>query len=145
MLSVERLMQGQLNPRSFESIQRWLVSWMAAELDLEAEGIDANQTFLSHGMDSMHAMMLAGDLEAALGTRLAPTLVWDYPTIKALGEFVVIEANRDNQSHDLPRPDVSSGRMPADAADPKALLSRLDGMSEEDMDLLLDEYLKTSK
>ena len=61
-------MQGQLDPRSFVSTQRWLISWLAAELDLDADGIDAHQTFLSYGMDSMHAMMLAGDLEAALGT-----------------------------------------------------------------------------
>jgi acyl carrier protein len=145
MFSVERLMQGPLDPRSFESTQRWLVSWMAAELDLEAEAIDADQTFLSYGMDSMHAMMLAGDLEAALGTRLAPTLVWDYPTIKALGEFVVNEAYRENQKGDLARPAVSNGRMPAESADPRALLAQLDGMSEEDMDLLLGEYLKTTK
>jgi acyl carrier protein len=135
-------MQGQLDPRSFESTQRWLVSWMAAELDLDAEAVDANQTFLSYGMDSMHAMMLAGDLEAALGTRLTPTLVWDYPTIKALGEFVVLQACRENQSEGLPRPDVSSGGMPAD---PKVLLSRLDGMSEDDMDILLEQYLQTSE
>jgi hypothetical protein len=90
-------------------------------------------------------MMLAGDLEVALGTRLSPTLAWDYPTIKALGEFVVTQASRENQG-DSPRlPEVSNGRMPADAADPNVLLSRLDGMSEEDMDLLLNHYLKTSE
>ncbi len=138
-------MQGQLDPRSFVSTQRWLISWLAAELDLDADGIDAHQTFLSYGMDSMHAMMLAGDLEAALGTRLSPTLAWDYPTINALGEFVVTQASRESQSDDSRLSDVSSGRMPIDAADPKALLSRLDGMSEEDMDTLLNQYVQASK
>jgi acyl carrier protein len=137
-------MQGQLDARSLESTQRWLVSWLVAELDLDADGIDASQTFLSYGMDSMNAMMLAGDLEAALGTRLSPTLAWDYPTINALGEFVVTEASREKPSNGLPRSDVSSRPIPADAADPKALLSQLDGMSEEDMDLLLSEYSKVS-
>jgi acyl carrier protein len=138
-------MQVQLDPRSFELTQEWLISWMATELDLDAEGIDPHQTFLSYGMDSMHAMMLAGDLEVALGTRLSPTLAWDYPTISVLGEFVVTQASRENQSDDLRLPDGSNGRMPVNAADPKALLSRLDGMSEEDMDTLLNQYLQTSE
>ena len=35
------------------------------------------------------AMMLVGDLEDSLGLRLSPTLVWDYPTMEKLAQYVV--------------------------------------------------------
>ena len=57
----------------------WLIDWLARELGIEREKIDASQSFLGYGMDSVQAMTMVGDLEANLEVRLPPTLAWDFP------------------------------------------------------------------
>jgi acyl carrier protein len=126
---------------TLEAIQGWLVDWAAAELDLDPMEIDPHQAFLSYGMDSMHAMMLVGDLEGKLGTRLSPTLAWDYPTINDLARHVVEEVASLRTAESV-SPAVQPGRViPSHEPDAAAILSQLDGMSEEDMDSLLEQYL----
>ena len=134
----------QIDLKSSDSVQAWLAHWMTSELSLDDTGIDPDRAFLSYGMDSMHAMMLVGDLEGSIGTRLPPTLAWDYPTVRALAEHVVAKAASLSASQD-PVPEttftqVKSGGEP----DARAILSRLDGISEEELDSLLLEYLNTS-
>src|SRR4051812_42583460 len=84
----ELSMQAHLDVQSVESVKQWLAGWMEDELGLDRTGIDPTQAFLSYGIDSMHAMMLVGDLEGGIGMRLPPTLVWDYPTIQDLAGHV---------------------------------------------------------
>jgi acyl carrier protein len=43
---------------------------------------------VSYGLDSVHSMMLVGDLEDALQNRFPPTLAWDYPTVEAMAEYL---------------------------------------------------------
>ena len=43
-------------------------------------------------MDSVHAMMMTGDLEEHLGLRLSPTVTWDHPTIDALSSHLATTA-----------------------------------------------------
>jgi acyl carrier protein len=137
------MMEQQIDTRSVESVQKWLMDWMQVELSLDPSEIDPGNAFLSYGMDSVHAMMLVGDLEGRLGTQLSPTLAWDYPTVHALAEHVVVRAsspatgaNRSTNVH--PHLPVSPATQ-----DARALLSQLDGMSEEEMDALLEQYSST--
>src|SRR5262249_32987177 len=77
----EPAMSLQSAPRlaSTESLKAWLIAWLASEQGVEREAIDPSQAFLSYGLDSVQAMSMIGDLEAALSRRLPPTLAWDYP------------------------------------------------------------------
>jgi acyl carrier protein len=66
----------------------WLFDWMAQEMGMDREKIDARQSFLSYGMDSVQAMTMVGDLEAKLEVRLPPTLAWDFADIDSLANHL---------------------------------------------------------
>ena len=106
----------------------WIGAWIARELKLERGQIDADKTFVRYGMDSVHAMMLVGDLEEHLGRRLPPTLAWDHPTLEALAAHLA-------QS---PEP---IGRL-MDSRDKDEILARVDELSEEEIDILLKERVR---
>ena len=65
-------------------IQTWLVRALAKSLRIDAKDIDPRRPFAELGVDSVAAVELSGDLEQWLGKKIAPTVVWDYPTIESL-------------------------------------------------------------
>ncbi|RCJ25062.1 phosphopantetheine-binding protein [Nostoc sp. ATCC 43529] len=67
-------------------IQNWLVSYIAELLEVDLDKIDITIPFDRYGLDSSAAMELSGELEDWLGRELAPTLLYDYPTIEALAK-----------------------------------------------------------
>lgn len=81
--------QGKNSPPSSEEIQNWLISYTAALLEIDSEEIAPTTPFASYGLDSSAMVVLSGDLQTWLGIELDPTLLYDYPTIQALGEYLV--------------------------------------------------------
>jgi acyl carrier protein len=75
-------------PRAAAAIEAWLITRLAAQLQVDPAEIDPRRPFARHGLDSLKALLLAGELEAWLGRALPPTLVWDYPTIEALARHL---------------------------------------------------------
>jgi acyl carrier protein len=138
---VEIEMQARSNFQTMDSAGQWIAGWLASELDIDPHGVTPDQSFLSYGMDSMHAMMLVGDLEGRLGVRLSPTLVWDYPTVAELAGFIVGQAACPPPAVDPAPNGVANLDAPASRPDPRTVLSQLDGMSEEEMDTLLQHFL----
>jgi acyl carrier protein len=114
------------------ALAEWIKDWLARELKLAPDDIAADKTFVRYGVDSVHAMMLVGDLEEHLKRRLPPTLAWTYPTVEALaGHLAEI---RETEAATVP---VSAG---------SDLLSRLDDLSEEEIDrLLADEQIASAR
>ncbi len=134
-------MRSEIDLQSTPHVQSWVTQWMVDELNLDPDVIDIDRAFLSYGMDSMRAMMLVGDLESGIGIRLSPTLAWDYPSIRALAQHIVeIAASAPAGGSDSGevRPTPSRTRGEADA---RAVLAQLDGMAEEEIDELLQEYM----
>ena len=121
----------QSNKASKTELIDWIGAWICRELKLESGQIEPGATFVRYGMDSVHAIMLIGDLEEHLGCRLSPTLAWDHPTIEALAEHLA--------------QDIDPPARPALHADKEALLARLDDLSEEELDALLAEHLAAVK
>lgn len=74
------------NLHTATEIQDWLVSYVAELLEVDLDKIDITISFERYGLDSSAAMELSGELEDWLGRELAPTLVYDYPTIEALAQ-----------------------------------------------------------
>ena len=114
-----------------KALHDWIRGWLGRELKLAPEDIGADKTFVRYGMDSVHAMMLVGDLEEHLKRRLPPTLAWTYPTVEALATH------------------LAETSEPAEVTEPTAaesdLLSRLDELSEEEIDRLLAEQQSQSE
>jgi len=73
-----------------ESIQIWLVEQIARTTGLKPDQIDIAQSFASYGIDSVAAAGLAGELSNWLGTQLAPTVTWDYPSVRLLAQYAAV-------------------------------------------------------
>jgi len=95
----------------------WIENWIRKELRPAAVAHD--KQFVTFGMDSVHAMMLVGDLEEHLSVRLAPTLAWDHPTIEALAAYLAT---------------LTPGEAASDG-------DNLDSLSDEELDRLLAEEM----
>jgi acyl carrier protein len=79
-------------PLAQERIQAWLVSYLAELLEIEKDEIEVTIPFNRYGLDSSAAVGLTGDLENWLGYELEPTLLYDYPTIEALTQYLAEES-----------------------------------------------------
>src|SRR5688500_10177085 len=97
----------------------WLTHWVSSEMKLDRAAVEPSKTLVSYGMDSVHAMMLVGDLEELLDRPLQPTLAWDHPTIDRIAVFL--------------------GSADAEAD----LLAQIDNLSDEEVDRLLATESKT--
>jgi acyl transferase domain-containing protein/acyl-CoA synthetase (AMP-forming)/AMP-acid ligase II/aryl carrier-like protein len=71
---------------SRNQIRSWLIAHLSRVTGLDPREIHTSRPFQSFGLDSVKSVALSGELEQWLGRELAPTLVWEYPTIDALAE-----------------------------------------------------------
>jgi acyl carrier protein len=61
-------------------IQTWIVSYLSELLEIDPDGLD-----------SAVAVGMTGDLEDWLGTKLDPTLLYDYPTVASFSQHLAEE------------------------------------------------------
>lgn len=73
-------------PMTAEGIQAWLTTRLAAQLGIDPEDIEPEETFESYGLESARALVILRGLEDLVGRRLSPTLIWNYPTIAQLSQ-----------------------------------------------------------
>ncbi len=78
----------QNSSKSVEEIQAWLAQKLAEILQLSPEQIDFKQPLAVYGLSSVKAASIAAELEKWLGMTVAPTIVYDYPTIQALSDYL---------------------------------------------------------
>ncbi|MEY3826019.1 MAG: hypothetical protein RLZZ148_833, partial [Cyanobacteriota bacterium] len=69
-------------------IQEWLITKIAEKTGLSSEEIDPKESLSKYGLDSLEAVRLSAELEDWLGQKLSPTLVYDYPTLEALAQYL---------------------------------------------------------
>lgn len=110
-------------------IQAWLTQHLAASLEMNPEEIDIDVDFIDYGMNSVEAVNVSGELEHFLGRRLDPMLVLDYSNIRELSEHLVT----DNEGSS-----PTTSALPTDADE---LLSKLDVLSDDEVDGLLNAML----
>ncbi len=87
-------LSGEGSGMRANTIQTWLITRIAAILELDSTSIDPRQPFTYYGLGSIQAVSLTGELEDFLSRKLSPTLAWDYPTIELLANYL---ANYDQQ------------------------------------------------
>lgn len=73
------------------NLKNWLVKRLSDLMQISIESIDVSESFAAYGMDSLKAVQLSGDLETLLERHLPDTLVYDYPNVNALSEFLSTE------------------------------------------------------
>lgn len=76
-------------------ISRWLVARLAQLLELDPDEIDLQQDLTDYGLSSVDAVNLSGDIENFLGRRLSPTIVWEYPTIEELSQYLASDSSKE--------------------------------------------------
>ncbi len=71
-------------------LERWILGRIAERLQVEADAIDPQQPFASYGLDSLAAVRLSGQLSEHLGLEVSPTLAYDYPTPRAVAQYLIV-------------------------------------------------------
>jgi acyl transferase domain-containing protein/acyl carrier protein len=65
-----------------------LIAKVAERLGILPEEIDIDESLASYGLSSLAAVGLSGELQEWLGRSLSPTLLYDYPTIASLAQYL---------------------------------------------------------
>ncbi|PCK03751.1 MAG: polyketide synthase, partial [Alteromonadaceae bacterium] len=73
---------------SRDKIFGWVVNWLQRYLNVSQDKISENSVFYELGLDSVGAVVLVGELEEDFDCVLEETLIWDYPTIKTLVDYL---------------------------------------------------------
>lgn len=136
--------------RNADSLQAWVIDWLSRELKIPPREINVQENLLVYGIDSVSAIMLAGDLEDFLGRRLPPTLLWDHPTVASLVQRLQELALNDtvqpaDGSMNSPvdknlNPDTTVAGLDTDTIsidEARQLLDRLDELTDDQVDALL--------
>ncbi len=74
--------------RTREEIEDWLVGRVATWMTLDPHDVDPGRPFIEYGLASVAAVSISGELEEWLGRRVAPTALWDHPTIERLASVL---------------------------------------------------------
>ncbi|WP_146661649.1 beta-ketoacyl synthase N-terminal-like domain-containing protein, partial [Enhygromyxa salina] len=70
--------------RRAHELRGWLIEQVAERLGTTVDRVDPARPLAELGLDSAEAVGLSGELEARLGRRLAPTLIYEHPSIDRL-------------------------------------------------------------
>jgi acyl carrier protein len=79
--------------RSFtlEDIQDWLVTQIAEQIGTDPDTIDLRAPFSSYGLTSLQATSITALGKQLLGVPLSPLMLWNFPNIQSLSQFLVTE------------------------------------------------------
>lgn len=72
-----------------EQLKSWLTEWVVKVTDLPVEEVSEHKPLEALGLSSRDAVILSGELETLLDTRLDPTIAYEYPTIASLAQRLV--------------------------------------------------------
>jgi acyl carrier protein len=70
--------------RAASDIECWLVERFAQLANVEPSEIDSDRPFSDYALDSSVAVTVTAEFSRWLGSELAITLFWEYPTIRSL-------------------------------------------------------------
>jgi acyl carrier protein len=69
-------------------ILRWLTTRVASYLEVPATAVNPMVPLAEMGVDSVHAISLVGDVELEFDIDVDPTMIFDYPTLSRIAEFI---------------------------------------------------------
>lgn len=71
-----------------KEISNWLLSIIGELITLNSEQINLDTAFADYGLNSKHFIHIVNQLSKKLNRQLAQTLLWSYPTIRSLTDFL---------------------------------------------------------
>ncbi len=83
----------KLNDWDLEKIQDYLSQKIAESLEIEADDIDIVKSFSDYAIDSASGASLSGDIEEDFNLKLSPTLLFEYPTVEKLSNYLFKQVN----------------------------------------------------
>jgi acyl carrier protein len=69
-------------------ILRWLTARVAASLSVPPTTLEPMVPLAEMGIDSVQAVSLVGEIEAQFDVDVDPTLIFDYPTLSHIAEYI---------------------------------------------------------
>jgi acyl carrier protein len=72
-------------------LEEWLIEQLASQLHVPKKEIDPVRRLEEYGLDSLEAVALTGELEVKLGRPVDPTILWDYPSVRAVATFLAAD------------------------------------------------------
>jgi acyl carrier protein len=66
----------------------WLATQLASYLEIDATAIDPMVPLAEMGVDSVHVISLVGAIEVHYDVDVDPTLIFDYPTLSHIAEYI---------------------------------------------------------
>nr|VFK48316.1 MAG: Acyl transferase domain-containing protein [Candidatus Kentron sp. TC] len=104
---------GTVDTRA-EAIRSWLTAKIGQSAGLSPDKIDTLRPFSHYGLDSAEAVSLSGELGEWLGQSFSPTIVYDYPNIDAMVQYLVGTQNADSYVADASISDASTRKSTHD-------------------------------
>ncbi|MGB6045318.1 MAG: AMP-binding protein [Pirellulales bacterium] len=124
--------------RSVAEIEQWLLARIANRLNLDPRQVDMDKPFAELGLGSMDVVRITGEFELWLQRRLPPTMIFNYPTIGALAEYL-------GQTDTMP--DTGPATIPMipfqDGEDP--LLNEVKRLSDEELEAFIAGEMANNK
>ena len=90
--------------KTTKTIQNWLLTKVSEQLKIPANKIDIREPLARYGLNSMVAVSLSGELETWLKRQFPPTLVYDYPNIQALTQYLSGQTHTKTEKYTTKKP-----------------------------------------
>lgn len=71
-----------------QQLSLWLIKKISCINEINESEIRMDIPLANYGLDSLHALAIAGELEEMLDIELPLTLLWEYPTIDKITMFI---------------------------------------------------------
>jgi len=114
-------------------IETWLTAKIAEILEVATVEIDRQQPLAIYGLNSLKAVSIAAELETWFGIKVAPMIVYEYPNIQALANYLgsampllsnsISASDREDQSESIAI--IGTGCRFPQAANPQAFWTLL--------------------
>ena len=80
-------------------LENWVRQQVSIVLGVQAPALVSGKVFQDLGMTSLSAMELCSQLETGLGLNLAPTLMYNYPTLDLLVPYLAARLDLAREQH----------------------------------------------
>jgi acyl transferase domain-containing protein/acyl carrier protein len=126
-------------------LDRFLAEQLGRVLRIDASKLDRTDAFTAMGLDSLMSIELRNRLEGGLGLRLSATLLFTYPNLASLSEYLLGKLGRDTDAAPGATPVAAATLEPAEASRLGALPDDIQSLPEADLMRLFDDVLGQSQ